>query len=71
MTKLKNCLKEPIQEIFEAAKLLDAAVEAHINGDIIQTEKLILKADIPEIRDWTESIWVCSAIKNHPKVVEH
>jgi hypothetical protein len=57
MIKLKKCLKEPIQEIFEAAKLLDDAANAHIEGDYNQTERLILKADMPEIRDWTESIW--------------
>ena len=62
MIKLKSCLKEPIHELFEAAKLLDAAVIAHINGDFIQTEKLILKADIPEIRDWNESIWGAKGI---------
>lgn len=67
MTKLKNCLKEPIHEIFEAAKLLDAAVEAHINGDFLQTEKLILKADIPEIRDWTESIWGAKGVYSELK----
>lgn len=57
MNKLKSCLKEPIPEIYLAAKLLDAAARAHIEGDYLEAEKLILKADIPVIRDWTESIW--------------
>lgn len=67
MIKIKNCLKEPIQEIYEAAKLLDAAANAHINGDYIQAEKLIIKADIPIIRDWTESIWGAGGIYSELK----
>jgi hypothetical protein len=29
----RRCLLEPIREIFDAAKLLDAAVDAHHAGD--------------------------------------
>lgn len=53
----KSCLKEPIPEIFEAAQLLNEAANAHLKGDSKLTEQLILKADMPVIRDWTESIW--------------
>lgn len=53
----KNCLKEPIPEIFEASKMLSEAADAHLAGDSELTEHLILKADLPIIREWTESIW--------------
>lgn len=62
MNELKKCLKEPIPEIFEAAKLLDDAVNSHLIGDFMQAEKLILKADMFEIRAWTESIWGAGGI---------
>lgn len=53
----RNCLKEPIPAIFEAAHLLNDAANAHIQGDSNLAEQLILKADDPLIREWTESIW--------------
>jgi hypothetical protein len=53
----KNCLKEPIPEIRDAARLLDAAVTAHKLGKYHLAEELILLADMPIIREWTESIW--------------
>jgi 5-methylcytosine-specific restriction endonuclease McrA len=54
---VKRCLKEPISEISLAADLLSQAVRAHFDGDSILAEHLFQKADIPAIRDWTESIW--------------
>ena len=54
---MNNCLKEPIPEIYDAAKLLDAAVTAHLLEKYHLAEELILLADMPIIREWTESIW--------------
>ena len=54
---LKSCLKQPISEIFEASRFLDLAATAHLNEDVQLAEELIIKADMPIIRDWTESIW--------------
>lgn len=54
---MKKCLREPIDEIFDAAKYLDAAVTAHLSGHFTLAEELIGKADMPKIREWTESLW--------------
>lgn len=54
---LRRCLREPIPQIVEAAQYLDAAVSAHIAGDKDRAADLIRQAEIPEIRDWTESLW--------------
>lgn len=59
----RRCFRDPIPEIFEAAKYLDAA-ESFLSGDMVQTVYLIREADMPEIREWTESIWG----KNSPYV---
>ena len=54
---LKNCLREPIGEIQEAALLLDAAVLAFTLGNRKIAAELIGLADMPIIADWTESLW--------------
>jgi len=50
-------LREPIPEIFDAARYLDAATSAHIQGKSDLVEGLIRIADMPVIREWTESLW--------------
>lgn len=57
MRHLRQCLREPIPEIFEAARLLDAAVTHHLMNETALAEELIVAADMPCIRDWTESLW--------------
>ncbi len=54
---LRECIRAPIPEIGEAARLLSEAVSAHLKGNSVQAETLIAKSDMPIIRDWTESIW--------------
>lgn len=54
---LKLCFRKPIPEIYEAAQYLDDAITAHLAGDRQAAEALIKRADIPAIREWTESIW--------------
>lgn len=54
---MRSCLREPIETIFEAANLLNLAVEAHLGSQPSEAEALIRKADIPAIADWTESVW--------------
>ncbi len=61
---LRKCFREPIDEIFIASNYLDEAVNYHLIGNYQKTEQLILKADIPIIREWTESLWG----KNSPYV---
>ena len=57
-------LREPILEIAQAARYLDKAVSAHIEGRSNSAEELIRLADIPAIREWTDSLWG----KNSPHV---
>ena len=51
------CLRVPIPEIAVAAQLLVDAASAHLLGDTEKAKELILMADLPEIREWVESIW--------------
>jgi 5-methylcytosine-specific restriction endonuclease McrA len=60
----RTCLCDPIPEIFEAAKYLDDAVSAHLGGCRDVADKLIRRANIPAIREWSESLWG----KNSPHV---
>lgn len=53
----RQCFREPIPEIADAAQLLNAAVSSHLRGRSDIAEDLIRQADMPEIREWTESIW--------------
>lgn len=54
---LRTCLREPVPEIAEAARLLDAAVTAHVNGDAELAKRRLREANIPAVRAWTESLW--------------
>lgn len=54
---MQKCLREPIQQIFEASKYLDAAASAHIAGKVKLASELLIAADMPELREWTESLW--------------
>lgn len=47
-----------IPEIFEAAQLLDQAVQAHIEGNERLAAELIRAADIQAIGDWLDPIWL-------------
>lgn len=51
------CFRDPIPEIFDAARYLDAAVSAHLTGRRDLAEELIRLADMPAIWEWTESLW--------------
>lgn len=51
------CLREPIPEITDAVRHLDAAVSAHLAGQHDLAESLICLADMPVIREWTKSLW--------------
>jgi hypothetical protein len=53
----RTCFRNPIPEIPDAARYLDAAVTAHLSGRSDIADKLIRLADMPLIREWTESIW--------------
>ena len=53
----RRCLREPVAEIFDAAKYLDDAVSAHLEGRRDVADELIRRANMPAIREWVESIW--------------
>lgn len=55
--EMRRCLLDPIPEIFEAAKLLDQAVDAHLSGDRTTASKLIASTNQDIIREWTEAMW--------------
>lgn len=53
----KRFFREPIQEIYDVAKYLDAGASAHLAGEFDIAEKLFKLADSPKVWEWTESIW--------------
>lgn len=59
---LRQQISEPISQLADAARFLDAAVSAHLLGKSALAEDLIRSADICEIRSWTKSIWANSEI---------
>jgi 5-methylcytosine-specific restriction endonuclease McrA len=50
-------MREPIPQIADAARLLDAAVTAHLMEKRDVAEQLIRLADTPVLQDYTESLW--------------
>ncbi|MEH6451549.1 MAG: HNH endonuclease signature motif containing protein [Psychromonas sp.] len=53
----KRSFREPIHEIYDVAKYLDAAVSAHLEGQTDIAEELFKLANNPKVWDWTESVW--------------
>lgn len=54
---LRRCFREPVQEVFEAAKLLEAAVACHALGNKALASELVRASNLPAVREWTESLW--------------
>jgi 5-methylcytosine-specific restriction endonuclease McrA len=54
---LRDCFRDPIPEIFEAAGLLNSAARAHLNGDRKSAETYLRAADMPVIGEWLDTIW--------------
>ena len=61
-TMQRRCISEPISQVADAARYLDAAVSAHLAGKPALAAELIMAADMSEIRAWTKSIWANSEI---------
>ena len=53
----RTCLRPPVPEVLDAARYLDAAVSAHLAGNSGLADQLIKEADMPAVREWTESLW--------------
>ncbi|MDE1160798.1 MAG: HNH endonuclease [Acidobacteriaceae bacterium] len=50
-------MRTPIPEIAIAAEYLNDAADAHLSGKGEEAARLLIRADMPELRDWTESLW--------------
>ena len=61
----RRCLREPVPQIFQAAKLLSDAVAAHLAGDATAAESLIRRADLPAVRDWV--VPLLGSSKSYPE----
>jgi len=48
---------EPVPEIFQAARLLEDAVDAHLAGEHDRASLLLRRADMAEIRTWSGHLW--------------
>jgi hypothetical protein len=57
----RRCMREPIDDIFNAADLLNRAADAHVAGNKIETLRLISDANMPTVRAWAESLWGAKA----------
>lgn len=55
---LRDCFRDPIPEIFDAAVLCNDAVSAHLSGDIATADKLLRAADMPIIGEWLDTLWL-------------
>lgn len=55
--ELKRYFREPIPEIYDAARHLDAAVSAHLESKPDIANELFTIANNPIIWEWTDSIW--------------
>ena len=56
-SSLKRCFRDPIPEIFDVARYLDAAVSAHLSGHTSAAHDLFQLANCSISRAWLESIW--------------
>ncbi|QYZ70176.1 HNH endonuclease [Neotabrizicola shimadae] len=54
---MKNCIKTPIPEIYEAAEQLSAAVDAHLVGDTGLAREQFRRADSRIVWEWTNPAW--------------
>ena len=56
------CISNPVPQVLDAARYLDAAVSAHLQGKRALAEELIRLADMPEIYKWLKPIWANSKV---------
>lgn len=53
----RECLRQPIPELFAAAAKLDYAVGAHLSGQTDRAAAALREADNEQVRDYIESMW--------------
>lgn len=56
-SEIRECFRSPIPEIYDAARYLDAAVTAHLMGNVPVAKSLFRSANMPQVSAWTESVW--------------
>ncbi len=66
-TDLRTCLRPPFPEVAIAARLLNDAVTAHIDGKFGEAASLIEQANIPAIMDWAYSLVGRNSEYNTPR----
>jgi hypothetical protein len=66
---LRTCLCPPVQEIQQAAQLLDEAVTEHLSKDFARAASLFSDANLEAIRSWTESVWGKDSPYLQPEVI--
>jgi len=57
MRQTRISFREPVPEIFDAARMLDAAVSAYQTGHRMLASQLVEAAKIPAVGEWGYSIW--------------
>jgi len=57
VSNLRDCLREPIAALYDAARLLDAAAVAHMTDQRALAAQLLVSANMPVVREWLNSIW--------------
>lgn len=55
--EFRRCFRDPVPEVLRASELLSQAADFHLSGQHSSAEELIHQADLPEVREWVESIW--------------
>ena len=56
-TVRRRCFREPIAEIYDSARYLDAAVSAHLSGHTALAAELFALANDKAVWNWTDSVW--------------
>ena len=58
MKMMRENFGDPPSLVFEVAQRLNSAVDAHISGEVGLADALIREADIPELGEWLDPIWL-------------
>jgi hypothetical protein len=62
MLSMRPCFRTPIPALFDAARYLDAGASAHLGGNSVLAHELFRAANMPEVREWLESIWGAKSV---------
>lgn len=66
---LRVSLRKPISELFDAAKTIEVAVDAHLKGQRTEAAELLMNTNTPTVRDYIESLW--GSPKKYPEQVHY